>query len=152
MVIAKTARAHRILADHFKRKLVAKRYLALVDGIVGEDSGSINAPIGRFAEHKHWGIKHDGKDSETLFSVIERAADSTLLELEPVTGRTNQLRIHCASIGHPVQGDVGRGARPWPRLCLHAHRLTINHPISGERVTFEAAAPDFAGRSTPGET
>jgi 23S rRNA pseudouridine1911/1915/1917 synthase len=65
LVISKSDRTHRLLADHFKRRLVEKRYLALVEGVVADDEGVINAPIGRFAEHKHWGIRHDGKHAET---------------------------------------------------------------------------------------
>jgi 23S rRNA pseudouridine1911/1915/1917 synthase len=141
MVIAKTARAHRILADHFKRKLVEKRYLAVVEGSVAEDEGMIRESIGRFAEHKHWGVKHDGKHAETRFRVRERHTDHTLLELEPVTGRTNQLRIHCASIGHPIVGDIQRGGREFERLCLHAYKLCFRHPNGSEGLNFEAAVP-----------
>lgn len=136
LVISKTDRAHRVLADYFKKKLVEKRYLALVEGIVDKD-GTIEAPIGRFAEHKHWGIKHDGKHAETRYWVCERYADTTLLELEPVTGRTNQLRIHCESIGHPITGDVKRGGREFERLCLHAYKLSFRHPLTGEQLIFE---------------
>lgn len=139
LVVSKTDRAHRILADHFKRKLVEKRYLALVEGIVEKDESTIDAPIGRFAEHKHWGVKHDGKHSVTRYWVRERLADSTLLELEPVTGRTNQLRIHCESIGHSIVGDVRRGGREFERLCLHAWKLQFRHPMSGEMLQFKAA-------------
>jgi 23S rRNA pseudouridine1911/1915/1917 synthase len=137
LVVSKTDRAHRILADHFKKKLVEKRYLALVEGVVEDDEGTINAPIGRFAEHKHWGIRHDGKHSETRYWVRERYADTTLLELEPVTGRTNQLRIHCESIGHPIVGDVKRGGREFERLCLHAWKLGFRHPVNGAPMAFE---------------
>jgi 23S rRNA pseudouridine1911/1915/1917 synthase len=136
IVVAKTAHAHRVLADHFKRKLVEKRYLALVDGIVAENEGTITAPIGRFAEEKYWDVKADGKHAETRFWVRERYADATLLELEPVTGRTNQLRIHCASIGHPIVGDVARGGREFERLRLYAFKLGLRHPSSGEWMEF----------------
>jgi 23S rRNA pseudouridine1911/1915/1917 synthase len=138
MVVAKTPRAHRILAKHFQKKLVEKKYLALVEGVVNEDSGVIVAPIGRFAEIKHWDVKTDGKHSETRFKVKKRFADATLLELEPVTGRTNQLRIHCAFIGHPIVGDTARGGREFSRLCLHACRLAFQHPNTNERLEFEA--------------
>ncbi|MBP6004583.1 MAG: RluA family pseudouridine synthase [Pyrinomonadaceae bacterium] len=137
MVVAKTARTHRILADHFKRKFVEKRYLALVNGVINDGEGTINAPIGRFAELKFWDIKADGKHAETRFWVRERRERSTLLELEPVTGRTNQLRIHCSSIGHPIVGDVDRGGPAHSRLCLHAWKLTFRHPNGGEPMTFE---------------
>jgi 23S rRNA pseudouridine1911/1915/1917 synthase len=138
LVIAKTPRAHAVLSDHFQRKLVEKRYLALVEGNVSEESGTINAPIGRFAELKLWNIKEDGKHAETRFKVLMRNADSTLLELEPVTGRTNQLRIHCAHIGHPIVGDSRYNGREFSRLCLHAWKINFWHPNGHRRLEFEA--------------
>ena len=144
IVVAKTSHAHRVLAAHFKKKLVEKRYLALVDGFVAEGRGSIAAPIGRFAEQKWWGVKDDGKHAETRFWVRERSDEATLLELEPVTGRTNQLRIHCASIGHPIIGDVKRGGREFAPMCLHAHKLGFRHPATGEWLRFESDLPEFA--------
>lgn len=139
IVVAKTARAHRILCGHFMRKRVEKRYLALVEGVVSAEEGTIEAPIGRFAELKYWSVKSDGKHSESRFKVRERFADTTLLELEPVTGRTNQLRIHCEMIGHPIVGDTVRGGRKFERLCLHAHRLAFPHPLNQEKMQFESA-------------
>ncbi len=139
IVVAKTARAHRTLSDHFMKKRVEKLYLALVDGVVEANEGSMNAPIGRFAEIKQWGVMDGGKLSETRFRVRERFADTTLLELEPVTGRTNQLRIHCEMIGHPIVGDTSRGGREFTRLCLHAWKLAFPHPVSREVFRFEAA-------------
>jgi len=138
IVISKNARAHRVLCDHFQRKLVEKRYFALVDGLVKNDAGTIDVPIGRFAEEKIWNIKPDGKRAITNFWVKERYADSTLLELEPVTGRTNQLRIHLAHAGHPIKGDEKYGGRKFTRMCLHAHRLCFRHPNGGKRLEFES--------------
>jgi len=143
VVIAKNARSHRILCSHFQRKQVEKRYFALVEGIVREDSGTIEAPIGRYAETRFWNIKEDGKDSITNFWVRERFADKTLLELEPVTGRTNQLRIHLAHIGHPILGDIKYGGREFSRLCLHAFRLNFWHPNGKERLEFEKPFEGF---------
>ena len=137
MVIAKSVRIHRSLSRLFQRKYVEKKYLALVDGIVKQDNGTINGSIGRIAEEKRWDLKDGGKNSETRFTVRERRADSTLLELEPVTGRTNQLRIHCASIGHPIVGDVMRGGSEFERLCLHAWKLSFRHPIGNLVHLFE---------------
>jgi 23S rRNA pseudouridine1911/1915/1917 synthase len=138
MIIAKNVRAHRIIARQFQRKTVEKRYVALVDGIVEDELGTIDAPIGRFVEEKRWDVKPDGKDAVTNYAVIRRFKDSTLLSLEPITGRTNQLRIHCASIGHPIHGDTNRGGRKSERLCLHASKLVFQHPSTGERMTFES--------------
>jgi 23S rRNA pseudouridine1911/1915/1917 synthase len=142
VVVAKNARAHRILCSHFQRKLVEKRYFALVEGVVREDAGTIDAPIGRFAEMRIWNIKADGKHALTRFWVKARFADKTLLELEPVTGRTNQLRIHLAHAGHPILGDVKYGGREYERLCLHAFRLNFWHPNGNERLNFESALPE----------
>ena len=135
IVVAKTAKAHRILARHFMKKRVEKRYLALVEGVVEQDEGAIDAPIGRHAELKHWSVKEDGKLSQSRFWVRERYDDTTLIELEPVTGRTNQLRIHCELIGHPIVGDVRRGGREFDRLCLHAWRLAFPHPTTREIIS-----------------
>ena len=151
VVVAKNARAHRILCNHFMKKRVEKRYLALVDGIVERDKGTIEAPIGRYAELKYWSVKEDGKHSESRFWVRERYADTTLLELEPVTGRTNQLRIHCELIGHPIVGDIQRNGRQFERLCLHAHKIGFPHPTTSEKVVFEAEMPVEFGRETVNE-
>ncbi len=145
LLIAKTTEAHRVLSDHFQRKLVEKKYLATVEGLVGNDTGEIIAPIGRFEDTKHWNVKADGKFSETRYRVVERYADATLLELQPITGRTNQLRIHCEHIGHPIVGDAKRGGREFSRLCLHAYKLAFYHPTNHRRLEFEIALPaDFA--------
>jgi 23S rRNA pseudouridine1911/1915/1917 synthase len=129
------------MCDQWMRKRVEKLYLALVEGVVALDEGTIEAPIGRFAEIKQWSVKEDGKHSETRYRVRERYVDTTLLELEPVTGRTNQLRIHCELIGHPIIGDVIRGGREFSRLCLHAHKLAFHHPTSSEWMEVEADLP-----------
>jgi 23S rRNA pseudouridine1911/1915/1917 synthase len=142
IVVAKTARAHRVLASHFQRKLVEKTYLALVDGVVTDDSGTIDAPIGRFADRKIWDVNPEGKHAVTRFRVSKRFEGATLLELEPVTGRTNQLRIHCAHIGHPIVGDLMRGGSEFVRVCLHAWRPAFMHPDGGVRLEFEAPVPE----------
>jgi len=141
VLVAKSVRVHRVLADHFKRKLVEKRYIARVDGPVVEEEGIIEAPIGRYADMKFWSVKDDGKHARTRFWTRRRDKDSTLLELEPVTGRTNQLRIHCAWIGHPIIGDIERGGREFRRLCLHAYRLSFKHPATGRQMVFESTTP-----------
>ncbi len=142
MVIAKNDRAHRILSNHFQRKLVEKRYFAIVEGFIKEDFGTIDAPIGRNAEERFWYISDDGKSAESHFRVIERIAQTTLLELEPVTGRTNQLRLHCAHIGHPIVGDDKYGGREFSRLCLHAAKLNFYHPNGNRWLEFESALPE----------
>ena len=142
LVIAKSVNSHRKLAKAFLKKRVQKRYLGLVDGTATEQEGSVSAPIGRFPDLKYWDIKPDGKPSETRFRVRNYIADKTLLELEPVTGRTNQLRIHCAAIGHPIVGDVERGGSIYRRLCLHAWTLAFQHPETREQLEFEVQPTD----------
>ncbi len=144
IVIAKDARTHRILCRHFQRKLIEKRYLALVGGIVKSDDGTITGAIGRSAERKFWELNEDGKPSTSRFRVLERRDSTTMLELEPVTGRTNQLRIHCASIGHPIVGDAERGGRSNDVLCLHAVSLSFIHPADGDTREFSAIRPEWA--------
>lgn len=141
MIIAKTPRAHKVLSDHFTRKLVKKSYFAIVEGLVVEDSGVINAPIGYDEISKQWGVLETGKAAETRFRVIKRMPDATFLGLEPVTGRTNQLRIHTAFCGHPIIGDITRGGRDYERLCLHAAKLGFHHPGNNEWLEFETPSP-----------
>ncbi|HEX8491981.1 MAG TPA: RluA family pseudouridine synthase [Pyrinomonadaceae bacterium] len=144
MVIAKHQRALSILTRHFHHRLVEKRYLALLQGCVVEDERIITAPIGRDeCEQPHWRVMESGRDAETRLRVLERRGKLTLVELEPVTGRTNQLRIHCAHIGHAVVGDEWYGAESLSgRLCLHAARLCFHHPSGGEWMEFNAPLPD----------
>lgn len=144
ILISKTPRAHRVLSKHFQKKLVEKKYVAVVGGTVEQDSGTISQPIGNYAAERRWDVKADGKAAESKFRVLKRFADATLLELEPVTGRTNQLRIHCAYLGHPIIGDAAYSGREFPRLCLHARELSFQHPIENRLMTFETETPtDF---------
>ena len=142
IVIAKSVKSHSKLARAFLKKMVKKRYLALVEGKVSNRQGSIDAPIGRFPDLKYWDVKSDGKPSETRFKVINYLADKTILELEPITGRTNQLRIHCAAIGHPIVGDIERGGSEHRRLCLHAWTIAFQHPETREQLEFKAQPLD----------
>lgn len=141
MAISKNARAHTHVAKQIQKRVIEKKYFAVVEGIVKADSGTINAPIHHNEEERFWHISDEGKPSESRFRVIERRADSTLLELEPVTGRTNQLRLHCAHIGHPIIGDTIYGGRAFPRLCLHAYRLCFRHPNGNQWLEFETELP-----------
>ena len=144
MVIAATPRSLAVLSRHFHRRLVEKRYLALVRGRVLESAGAIQAPIGRDPDSRpQWGVRENGKPSETRFRVLDRSPASTLVELEPVTGRTNQLRLHLAHAGHPIIGDelYGQGGGSGPRLCLHAWRLAFHHPAGGEWMEFTSPLP-----------
>lgn len=142
ILISKNSCAHRILCQHFKRRLVEKRYLATVEGQVRENSGTIDEPIGRHEKERFWHVKPDGKQALTNFWVRKRLKDKTLLELEPVTGRTNQLRIHLAHIGHPILGDKKYGGRSFSRLCLHAFKLAFWHPGGNCRLQLESKLPE----------
>ena len=146
MVVAKRQRALSILARHFHQRLVEKRYLALVKGCVAEDECLISAPIGRDPEGQpKWRVTENGKRAETRLRVLRRSSSKggmTLVELEPVTGRTNQLRIHCAHLGHPIIGDEWYGAQSAERrLCLHAARLAFHHPANGAWMEFASPLP-----------
>ena len=161
LVVAKTQRALSILTQHFHHRLVQKRYTAIVAGVVGEEEGVIDAPLGINPSKSppRW-VFADGKPAETRFRVLRRLHASTLVELEPITGRTNQLRIHCAYIGHPILGDnlygavVGRQLSGGSsekveaagdnahRLCLHASRLAFHHPNGGRWMEFLSPLPE----------
>lgn len=144
MVVAKNQRALSILSRHFHHRRVEKRYIALVQGHMAEDGCVISVPIGRDEEGQpHWKAMDDGKPAETRLRVLERRVTATLVELEPVTGRTNQLRIHCAHLGHAIIGDEWYGASiAEGRLCLHAAWLAFNHPTGGRWMEFESALPE----------
>jgi len=156
MVVAKTQRSLSLLSKHFSKRLVEKRYIAVVRGWVEQESGRIDAPIGRDPlARPHWRVLESGRADETRFRVLERRAGATLVELEPVTGRSNQLRIHMAFIGHPIVGDetwcdasarTGPDANPGAaspeaRLLLHASRLAFHHPSGGQWLEF-VSEPD----------
>jgi len=147
VVVAKTRDALRALSGQFQRRQVRKGYLALVHGRVVEDAGVIDAPIGRDDEATpRWGVRESGRPSRTAFRVVERLPAATLLELEPLTGRTNQIRIHCAHLGHSLVGEPIFGVEtdappPAERLFLHAHRLEIRHPTTGEALACESPLP-----------
>ncbi len=143
MVVAKTLRVHRIVADYFHRKLVEKRYLALVEGVLDADSGTIEGPIGRYPDLKMWDINPEGKHAETRFWVKERFEDTTLLELEPVTGRTNQLRIHCKHFNHPIIDNTQHNKKKFKQLYLHAWKIKFYHPINNNILNFSSPNAKF---------
>ena len=142
MVVAKTQGALSRLTQHFQRRLVEKRYVAVVGGLLEEDELTIEAPVGRVeGARPPWGVLESGKPAETRLRVKGRGSRRTLVELEPLTGRTNQLRIHCAHVGHAIVGDVAYAGEPHARLCLHAARLAFRHPASNEWVEFASPPP-----------
>lgn len=152
MVVAKTDRCHQLLVDLFKSRKVDKEYLALVYGVFSERSGRIVAPIARHPVHrqKMWVCEEGrGRYAASSWQVVEEFGTSlSLLRVRIETGRTHQIRVHMASLSHPLAGDslYGRGRQnePYPRQMLHAHRLSFVHPISGKKLTMTAPLwPDF---------
>ena len=153
LALALNERAGRIVSKAFRDRKVAKSYLGLVHGVVEQDEGLIEAPIGRApGQWPRWRVADDGVAAKTKYTVKERFAGHTLIEMDALTGRTHQLRIHCAFIGHPIVGDkVYRGAAeaqssPWPgekprRQLLHARTLSLRHPTGGDQLTIEALLP-----------
>jgi 23S rRNA pseudouridine1911/1915/1917 synthase len=145
LVIAKRERAHEALAAQFKRRETEKVYLALLDGVVGPDSGTIDAPIARDPRNRQrMAVLREGRPAVSHFAVRERFATHTLAEVRIETGRTHQIRVHCAFIGHPVTGDPVYG-RPAPALglrrqFLHAARLGFRLP-SGPWREFTSPLP-----------
>lgn len=142
MVVSKTQAVLRELGVAFAERRVKKRYVAILAGKVEADRLKIQGRIGRLSEvMPRWRVTPRGKRAITRLWVTSRAQDRTLVELEPVTGRTNQLRIHCAWIGHPILGDATYGGPPAPRLCLHASLLGFVHPVHGRWMEFVAPMP-----------
>jgi 23S rRNA pseudouridine1911/1915/1917 synthase len=148
IVAAKNDFAHLDLARQFKDRLITRRYYALVHGRVKEQSGTVNAPIGRDPRdrQKMAVVMKKGKHAVTRYSVLRRFKGYTYLELKLETGRTHQIRVHMSFIGHPLVGDPKYGpARPHFNLngqFLHAAVLGFNHPRKGTRIELEAPLPE----------
>jgi 23S rRNA pseudouridine1911/1915/1917 synthase len=146
IIVAKTEAALRALQAQIQSRRARRDYLALVCGVVTQPEGSVDAPIGRDPRHRtRMAVAASGRRAVTHYRVAERFADATLLEVRLETGRTHQIRVHCASIGHPVAADrvYGRRANRWglDRQALHAHRLSFAHPSSGADLRFTAPLP-----------
>lgn len=147
LMIAKNDSAHNALASELKDKKSLRKYLAIVHGNLPNDRGVIEAPVSRSEkDRKKQAVTAKGKDAVTRFQVLERFGDYTLVELTLETGRTHQIRVHMAYIGHPVAGDPLYGPRKTLKgkgQFLHAETLGFTHPITGELMTFSAPLPDI---------
>lgn len=146
MVVAKTDLAFRELVSQFQARDVKKHYIALVEHPPTSDKGIIEAPIGRDPRHrKRMAVVRDGKPAVTEFYVREYIDERVLLDVFPQTGRTHQIRVHLAFINCPIVGDDVYGYRKqrikMKRIFLHAHQLTINHPLHNESRTFSSEMP-----------
>lgn len=154
VVVAKNDLAHQNLSAQFKARSVHKTYLALVHGRVAGDNGEISKPVGRDPRRRvrmqAGGLRP--REARTRYRVTRRTRHFTLIEAEPLTGRTHQIRVHLASIGHPVVGDTmygapsrltiaGREEKTLTRNFLHAAGIAFEHPGSGRRLSFEAPLP-----------
>ncbi|MGH9943409.1 MAG: RluA family pseudouridine synthase [Pyrinomonadaceae bacterium] len=162
VVVAKTEQAHEHLMDQFRERKVFKSYVALVHGVVREDKGHIEEPIGRDPRHRtRMAVVRGGRHALSIFRVRQRFTRFTLLDVEIKTGRTHQIRVHLTWLKHPVVGDevygTGRDQTvPDPtvraavaalgRQFLHAARLGFFHPRTGEWMKFEAPLPDDLAR------
>jgi 23S rRNA pseudouridine1911/1915/1917 synthase len=146
LVVAKGAEAHRRLVAMIRRRAVERRYVALVLGRFTSESGTIEAPVGRDRlRRKAMTIGGSGaREARTHFRVLERFPDLTLVEVRLDTGRTHQIRVHFLGIGHPIAGDPTYGRRDAlgiGRQFLHSARLTLTHPMTGERLDVQSPLP-----------
>ena len=159
MMVAKNHHAHQELSNQIKDRRVTKGYMALATGAVSPDAGIIDQPIARDPRHrKRMAVVAGGRESRTRYRVVENPSGHSLLELALETGRTHQIRVHLAHLGHPLLGDgvYGKASPLLDRHFLHANLLGFQHPRTGEALEFRAELPpDLAGalddlRSTSG--
>ncbi len=161
MVVAKNDRAHAFLAKQFKQHTIERIYRVIVKGVVQHEEGVCEEPVGRaFLNRKKVIVKPSGgKEAETYYRVLKRYPKATLLEVHPRTGRTHQIRVHMAHLGHPVLGDLFYGV-PSPKIsrqAVHALALRFEHPRTRKRVYYETYLEEdmqsllrFLEKETPG--
>ena len=148
LIVAKNDKAHINMSNQIKDREVKKIYIALVRGTVPEDEATIDMPIGRSTkDRKKMAVTKKGKQAITHFKVLKRYPKYTLLEIKIDTGRTHQIRVHMAEIGHPVIGDMaysnGKNDFGIEGQMLHAKSLDFKHPITGDRMHLEAGLPEY---------
>ena len=148
--VAKNDVAHNFLAEQLKTHQMSRTYIALVRGVIKENHGTINMPIGRDSHNrqKMAVTRNNSKEAITNFDVIKRYNDNTLIQCHLVTGRTHQIRVHLSYIGYPVEGDPLYGGRSYKKLysggqLLTAVKLKLIHPRSKKEMEFETKLPDY---------
>lgn len=147
--VAKNDNAHRFLADQLMDHTMNREYVALVRGVIKENSGSIDMPIGRDKNNRQkMAVTENGKPAKTNFIVLKRLPNHTLVSCSLVTGRTHQIRVHMAKIGFPVEGDTLYGTRSFDKYykdgqLLTAVKLKLIHPQSKKEMSFEIDIPDY---------
>ena len=155
LIVAKDDQAHAALSRQLSERQMEKHYLALAAGQMKGSEGSIDLAIGRsLKDRKKMSPRPDGRSALTHWTVLQQRSDRALLDVRLVTGRTHQIRVHMAAIGHPVLGDPLYAARGTPkagRLMLHAWRLKFTHPRTGEELRFEAPPDESFGYRESGE-
>ena len=145
LLVAKDDQTHAALSQQLSDRQMEKHYRAVVYGKMKEPTGVIEKPIGRSkTDRKKMAVDENGRWARTEWQVLKECPDRTLLDVHIITGRTHQIRVHMASIGHPVLGDPLYGHKRMPaveRLMLHAYSLEFTHPVTGERMRFTADCP-----------
>lgn len=147
VIVAKNANSQNDISLQMRENLVHKQYMAIVNGVIRDDEFTIDKPIGRPNEEsiQRKVLSEGGKDAITDVKVLERFYNNTLVEVTLHTGRTHQIRVHLAHIGHPITGDhLYEGDAPAliDRQALHAAKMIVNHPMTGEKLEIEAPLPD----------
>ncbi len=147
IVVARNDVSHRALSSQLSDRTLSRSYLAIVRGLLKDDAGELEGPIGRHPkERKRMAVVSGGRYARTRYQVIERRGGHTLVRCDLDTGRTHQIRVHLAALGHPVAGDheYGGGQPDAARPMLHAWRLRLRHPRTRAEMSFEVAPPsDF---------
>lgn len=148
LVVAKNDRAHQSLAEQIKVHSAGRRYYAVVYGMPKEQKSTVNAPIARHpVDRKKMAVVAGGREAITHYEVLEHYSGYSYLTFLLETGRTHQIRVHMAHIGHPILGDplYGPSKDKWKLQgqCLHAGELSLTHPVTGERMTFQAPLPAY---------
>jgi 23S rRNA pseudouridine1911/1915/1917 synthase len=149
IVVARNDVSHRALSSQLKDRSLSRTYMAIVRGLVKDDAGELEGPIGRDPrERKRMAVVRGGRFARTRYEVVERRRGHTLVRCDLDTGRTHQIRVHLAALGHPIAGDAEYGGRQPgepPRPMLHAWRLRLRHPRTRAEMSFEVPLPsDFS--------